>query len=188
MVVQVTDNSSSGAGEAQAEGSASCCEPPGSCLTASASASSTSSGSLQVDLSSCSIGNGHSNNPIHQSQAGHDDFLDSTDSEGSHSGCCGGLGRGPRRTSSSFLHGPHEALYQSLTEKIESRIESGEHFFSLEFFPPRTKSGAVNLLQRWVAVQIFKLQLDSSKIWFSKHQNNKMYCCQPIKLTAVRSN
>jgi len=36
----------------------------------------------------------------------------------------------------------------SLTEKIKARIESKDKFFSLEFFPPRTKSGAVNLLSR----------------------------------------
>ena len=39
---------------------------------------------------------------------------------------------------------------QSLIEKIHSRIENGEKFFSLEFFPPRTKEGAVNLLARFV--------------------------------------
>ena len=38
---------------------------------------------------------------------------------------------------------------RSLAEKIESRIKSGEKFFSLEFFPPRTKEGAVNLLARY---------------------------------------
>ncbi|CAG7828543.1 unnamed protein product [Allacma fusca] len=38
--------------------------------------------------------------------------------------------------------------YLSLTEKLQARIESGEPFFSLEFFPPRTKSGAANLLSR----------------------------------------
>lgn len=39
---------------------------------------------------------------------------------------------------------------KSLAEKIRLRIESGEKFFSLEFFPPRTKEGAVNLLARCV--------------------------------------
>jgi len=36
----------------------------------------------------------------------------------------------------------------SLTEKIKARCESKDKFFSLEFFPPRTKAGAVNLLSR----------------------------------------
>ena len=36
----------------------------------------------------------------------------------------------------------------TLREKVNSRIESGDKFFSLEFFPPRTKSGAINLLAR----------------------------------------
>ncbi|KAG1655790.1 Methylenetetrahydrofolate reductase [Nymphon striatum] len=38
--------------------------------------------------------------------------------------------------------------YVSLTDKIRSRMMSGNKFFSLEFFPPRTKAGAVNLLSR----------------------------------------
>merc|ERR1719244_1168994 len=37
----------------------------------------------------------------------------------------------------------------SLTEKINARIESKDRFFSLEFFPPRTKAGAVNLMSRF---------------------------------------
>ena len=36
----------------------------------------------------------------------------------------------------------------SLIDKINSKIESKDKFFSLEFFPPRTKSGAINLLSR----------------------------------------
>ncbi|XP_013792561.2 methylenetetrahydrofolate reductase-like [Limulus polyphemus] len=39
--------------------------------------------------------------------------------------------------------------YTSLIERINHRIESGDKFFSLEFFPPRTKNGAVNLLARF---------------------------------------
>jgi len=36
----------------------------------------------------------------------------------------------------------------TLAEKINARCESKDKFFSLEFFPPRTKSGAVNLISR----------------------------------------
>ena len=36
----------------------------------------------------------------------------------------------------------------SLIDKIHAKIESKDKFFSLEFFPPRTKSGAINLLSR----------------------------------------
>ena len=36
----------------------------------------------------------------------------------------------------------------SLKDKIAQRIESKDKFFSLEFFPPRTKAGAINLLAR----------------------------------------
>lgn len=41
-----------------------------------------------------------------------------------------------------------QTLDQTLAEKVLSRIKSGDKFFSLEFFPPRTKSGAINLLAR----------------------------------------
>jgi len=36
--------------------------------------------------------------------------------------------------------------YQSLASRINDRIESGTKFFSLEFFPPRTATGASNLV------------------------------------------
>lgn len=38
--------------------------------------------------------------------------------------------------------------YQRLIDKINQKILAGERFFSLEFFPPRTKSAAVNLIAR----------------------------------------
>lgn len=38
-----------------------------------------------------------------------------------------------------------------LRDKMRRRTESGDHWFSLEFFPPRTASGAVNLISRSVA-------------------------------------
>lgn len=36
--------------------------------------------------------------------------------------------------------------YVSLTENIEKRMESNDRWYSLEFFPPRTPSGAANLI------------------------------------------
>ncbi|KAM9855431.1 methylenetetrahydrofolate reductase (NADPH) [Aulostomus maculatus] len=36
-----------------------------------------------------------------------------------------------------------------LRDKMRKRIESGDRWFSLEFFPPRTASGAVNLISRF---------------------------------------
>lgn len=36
--------------------------------------------------------------------------------------------------------------YVSLTEKIEKRMASNDRWYSLEFFPPRTPSGAANLI------------------------------------------
>merc|ERR1712013_125073 len=49
------------------------------------------------------------------------------------------------RPASPLMFNSFEA---SLAEKIKARIESKDKFFSLGFFPPRTKSGAVNLLSR----------------------------------------
>ncbi|XP_063880009.1 methylenetetrahydrofolate reductase (NADPH)-like [Scylla paramamosain] len=51
---------------------------------------------------------------------------------------------------SHLIHEPeYLSGYHNLKEKIQSRIESKDKFFSLEFFPPRTKGGAVNLLARF---------------------------------------
>ncbi len=47
----------------------------------------------------------------------------------------------------------------TLIEKINARIGCRERFFSLEFFPPRTKEGAVNLLARLVTSIVSKTHL-----------------------------
>ena len=44
---------------------------------------------------------------------------------------------------------PINFLPVDLKSKVLSRIESGEYFFSLEFFPPRTPAGASNLISRF---------------------------------------
>ena len=49
------------------------------------------------------------------------------------------------RPASPLMFNTYEA---TLNEKIKARIESKDKFFSLEFFPPRTKAGAVNLMSR----------------------------------------
>jgi hypothetical protein len=58
----------------------------------------------------------------------------------------------PLTSSPASSRPPSPLMYSSfdatLVEKIKARIESKDKFFSLEFFPPRTKSGAVNLLNR----------------------------------------
>lgn len=38
--------------------------------------------------------------------------------------------------------------HERLREKMRRRMESGDKWFSLEFFPPRTAEGAVNLISR----------------------------------------
>lgn len=42
-----------------------------------------------------------------------------------------------------------------LRDKMRRRTESGDRWFSLEFFPPRTASGAVNLISRYVNETVF---------------------------------
>ena len=49
------------------------------------------------------------------------------------------------RPASPLMFSTYEA---TLAEKVRARIESKDKFFSLEFFPPRTKAGAVNLMSR----------------------------------------
>ena len=39
--------------------------------------------------------------------------------------------------------------YVSLADRINQKIKDDEKFFSLEFFPPRTPNGAVNLIARF---------------------------------------
>jgi len=41
--------------------------------------------------------------------------------------------------------------YRPLIDRINDRIKSGAKFFSLEFFPPKTESGAMNLISRYGA-------------------------------------
>ena len=43
-----------------------------------------------------------------------------------------------------------DSCFVSLKDKINQRLQSGDRWFSLEFFPPRTAAGAVNLINRWV--------------------------------------
>lgn len=38
--------------------------------------------------------------------------------------------------------------HERLREKMRRRMDSGDKWFSLEFFPPRTAEGAVNLISR----------------------------------------
>lgn len=47
------------------------------------------------------------------------------------------------------FHHHCETCHPPLVESIKRRVESGDLFFSLEFFPPRTKAGAANLLSRY---------------------------------------
>ena len=39
--------------------------------------------------------------------------------------------------------------HERLREKMRRRMDSGDKWFSLEFFPPRTAEGAVNLISRF---------------------------------------
>ncbi|XP_064642240.1 methylenetetrahydrofolate reductase (NADPH)-like isoform X2 [Lineus longissimus] len=57
----------------------------------------------------------------------------------------GGDNSSSPRSSSPALGG----RYVSLIDRINCRIDSRDRFFSLEFFPPRTANGAVNLIARF---------------------------------------
>lgn len=39
--------------------------------------------------------------------------------------------------------------HERLRDKMRRRVDSGDKWFSLEYFPPRTASGAVNLISRY---------------------------------------
>ncbi|XP_074654061.1 methylenetetrahydrofolate reductase (NADPH)-like [Tubulanus polymorphus] len=55
------------------------------------------------------------------------------------------IGERPRKLSANMI----ESRYRPLIDRINSRISSGDNFFSCEFFPPRTGNGAVNLVSRF---------------------------------------
>ncbi|XP_004482586.1 methylenetetrahydrofolate reductase (NADPH) isoform X2 [Dasypus novemcinctus] len=62
-------------------------------------------------------------------------------SEGSSSG-----GESSKESSRCSTPSPDRERHERLREKIRRRIESGDKWFSLEFFPPRTAEGAANLI------------------------------------------
>ncbi|KAL8198290.1 UNVERIFIED_CONTAM: hypothetical protein K2H54_003643 [Gekko kuhli] len=64
-------------------------------------------------------------------------------SDGSSSG--GESSRDSSRCSTPVLDAER---HDRLREKMRRRQESGDKWFSLEFFPPRTSNGAVNLISR----------------------------------------
>ncbi|XP_067659127.1 methylenetetrahydrofolate reductase (NADPH)-like [Haliotis asinina] len=58
----------------------------------------------------------------------------------------GGVSPGSSRCQTPLHWTPR---YHRLIDRINRRITSGDHFFSLEYFPPRTANGAVNLIGRF---------------------------------------
>uniref|UniRef100_A0AAQ5ZYG3 Methylenetetrahydrofolate reductase (NADPH) n=1 Tax=Amphiprion ocellaris TaxID=80972 RepID=A0AAQ5ZYG3_AMPOC len=67
-----------------------------------------------------------------------------SDSSGSNSG--GESSKESSRCSTPVLDADRS---DRLRDKMRRRMESGDRWFSLEFFPPRTASGAVNLISRF---------------------------------------
>ncbi|XP_055966914.1 methylenetetrahydrofolate reductase (NADPH) [Sorex fumeus] len=51
--------------------------------------------------------------------------------------------------SRSSIPGPEPERHERLREKMGRLLESGDKWFSLEFFPPRTSQGAANLISRF---------------------------------------
>ncbi|XP_036204265.1 methylenetetrahydrofolate reductase isoform X4 [Myotis myotis] len=64
--------------------------------------------------------------------------------EGSSSGM-----ESPKDSSRCTSPGLDPERHERLREKMRRRMESGDKWFSLEFFPPRTAQGAVNLISRF---------------------------------------
>lgn len=54
-----------------------------------------------------------------------------------------------KRNSHNGDHQKEEKVYVTLSQKIHEQIQLKQKFFSLEFFPPRTPNGAVNLIARF---------------------------------------
>ncbi|XP_054995492.1 methylenetetrahydrofolate reductase (NADPH) isoform X2 [Sorex araneus] len=56
---------------------------------------------------------------------------------------------GSKESSRSSIPGPEPERNERLREKMRRLLESGDKWFSLEFFPPRTSQGAANLISRF---------------------------------------
>ncbi|MEE6485237.1 hypothetical protein FKM82_014221 [Ascaphus truei] len=69
----------------------------------------------------------------------------------SDSGSTGGSSSGDSSKESSRCSTPvlDVERHERLRDKMRRRVEGGDKWFSLEFFPPRTASGAVNLISRF---------------------------------------
>ncbi|KAG8505582.1 Methylenetetrahydrofolate reductase, partial [Galemys pyrenaicus] len=65
-------------------------------------------------------------------------------SEGNSSG-----GESSKESSRCSTPGLDPERHERLREKMRRRMDSGDKWFSLEFFPPRTAEGAVNLISRF---------------------------------------
>lgn len=50
--------------------------------------------------------------------------------------------------------------YRRLIDRIMDRVQTRSKFFSLEFFPPRTAVGAVNLITRFVLNYILSIFME----------------------------
>ncbi len=44
-------------------------------------------------------------------------------------------------------------IFQPLAKKLNDRVSSGDNFFSIEVYPPRTRRGAAKLLAMFVQYQ-----------------------------------
>ncbi|XP_058017228.1 methylenetetrahydrofolate reductase (NADPH) [Ahaetulla prasina] len=69
-----------------------------------------------------------------------------TRSDGANSSSSGESSQNSSRCSTPI---PDMERHERLREKMRRRQESGDKWFSLEFFPPRTANGAVNLISRF---------------------------------------
>lgn len=64
------------------------------------------------------------------------------------------------RESAGALGEKSNSQYVPLKGQIEQRTESRDHWFSLEFFPPRTEQGAANLVGRYIHFLVMLFMYD----------------------------
>lgn len=69
-------------------------------------------------------------------------------SHGSGASSCSSTSSLSSSAENATLSPTGSTILNSLLDKIQTRSSSGDRFFSLEFFPPRTPEGATNLIGR----------------------------------------
>lgn len=80
--------------------------------------------------------------------------LDDDTRTGSNANMLSSLPKTSSFGSNMFMNGG-TGVYESLIQKIQKKIANKQHWFSLEFFPPKTVNGAANLIAKCEAKSKF---------------------------------